>query len=328
MGTGVLVAGAACSSTANTASAGRRSTRASSSEPTQSVSTPGATPATTPEAEAPLPKVDPWTPDAGDLDAGVKAEAARVLEAIGTWQAGVGGALAAARRVAALGQDGRLAHQGGPMLGGSEAAVLEILEAQYGGLLATTSSVLVVCRQWRADSDGSITAGGTTVDVRLTKDTPHWRVTALHPGVPGPPSRPISRLAGMVLADHRIVLPPAARGDILSGHVHDSVLTAMLRIARTYVIDVSVIRSGHPTYVFGTDRLSDHPRGRAFDTWRIDGHLVVDPATPRALVTAYMEAAAEAGSYSVGGPYLPSGSGTQFFSDATHHDHVHAGFAT
>ncbi|MDP9318924.1 MAG: hypothetical protein M3O94_07605, partial [Actinomycetota bacterium] len=125
MGAGVLVAGAACSSTANTASAGRRSTRASSSEPTQSVSTPGRTPVTTPEAEAPLPKVDPWTPDAGDLDAGVKAEAARVLEAIGTWQAGVGGALAAARRVAALGQDGRLAHQAGPMLGGSEAAVLE-----------------------------------------------------------------------------------------------------------------------------------------------------------------------------------------------------------
>jgi hypothetical protein len=85
-----------------------------------------------------------------------------------------------------------------------------------------------------------------------------------------------------------------------------------------------VIRSGHPLYVFGTSRLSDHPRGRAFDTWQIDGHAVVDPATPRALVTGYMRAAAAAGSYNVGGPYRLSGA--TYFSDATHHDHVHAGF--
>jgi hypothetical protein len=82
------------------------------------------------------------------------------------------------------------------------------------------------------------------------------------------------------------------------------------------------------TYVFGTSRLSEHPQGRAFDTFRIDGRLVVDPATPRALVTSYMEAAAAAGSYNVGGPYQLSGGGNQFFSDPTHHDHVHAGFTT
>jgi hypothetical protein len=39
-----------------------------------------------------------------------------------------------------------------------------------------------------------------------------------------------------------------------------------------------------------------------------------------------MRAAAAAGSYNVGGPRLLSGS--QFFSDDTHHDHVHAGFLT
>jgi hypothetical protein len=109
--------------------------------------------------------------------------------------------------------------------------------------------------------------------------------------------------------------------------VHPSVLTSMLKLAGTYRIGVSVVRSGHPKFVFGTDRLSDHPRGRAFDTWRIDGRMVVDPATPRSLVTRYMEAAAAAGSYNVGGPYL-LGSAPQFFSDQTHHDHVHAGFAT
>jgi hypothetical protein len=38
-----------------------------------------------------------------------------------------------------------------------------------------------------------------------------------------------------------------------------------------------------------------------------------------------MEASAAAGSYNVGGPYQLSGR-PRYFGDATHHDHVHAGF--
>jgi hypothetical protein len=38
--------------------------------------------------------------------------------------------------------------------------------------------------------------------------------------------------------------------------------------------------------VFGTDRRSDHPLGRAFDTWRIADQVVVRPSTPRALISA------------------------------------------
>lgn len=71
---------------------------------------------------------------------------------------------------------------------------------------------------------------------------------------------------------------------------------------------------------------SDHPLGRAFDTCRIGVHAVVDPGTPRRLVSAYMEALAAGGSYNVGGPVL-LGAPPQYFSDRTHHDHVHAGFS-
>ena len=149
----------------------------------------------------------------------------------------------------------------------------------------------------------------------------------MHPSRPGPPARRLSSAARRVLRHPRIELPPAARADVLSGQVHDSVLTAMLTLAHRYTIGVSVVRSGHPLHVFGTSRLSDHPQGRAFDTWRVDGHPVVDARTPRRLVTGYMEAAAAAGSYNVGGPYL-LGAAPQFFSDATHHDHVHAGFTS
>ncbi|HEY6933752.1 MAG TPA: hypothetical protein VI452_10165 [Marmoricola sp.] len=204
------------------------------------------------------------------------------------------------------------------------------MDAQYGGLLERSASVLVVTRSWHIDRHGRLRTGGATYDVRVARTgrtRTRWRVTAVHPSRPGPPAHQLSAAADEVLTHPRIDLPPAAHADVLSGHVHDSVLTAMLTLARRHRIGVSVVRSGHPLLVFGTDRPSDHPPGRAFDTWRIDGHPVVDAATPRRLVTGYMEAAAAAGSYNVGGPYL-LGAAPQFFSDRTHHDHVHAGFAT
>jgi hypothetical protein len=238
-----------------------------------------------------LPRVRPWTPNRGDVEPAAKTQAVRATE--------------------------RLLHRAGVR------SVVEVIDAQYGGILANSASVLVVCRQYTA-ANGKVSTGGTTVDVRLRKSGGTWRVTAMHPAQPGRPAAHLSTSASRVLASHRITLPPASMADVRSGAVHDSVLTAMLRLAENYRIGVSVIRSGHPLYVFGTSRLSDHPRGRAFDTWQIDGHAVVDPVTPRSLVTGYMRAAAAAGSYNVGGPYRLSGS--TYFSDATHHDHVHAGF--
>jgi hypothetical protein len=259
----------------------------------------------------------------------IKETAARLVEAIGTWSLGDGGSRQAARRVAALGQPGRLGRASYPPLNSSaDAAALQVIEAQYGGLLTTTASVLVVCRQWHLDAQGRVVSGGTTVDVRLSKAGSRWSVTSVRPGRIRPAARPVPTLVRAVLAEPRLDLPPAARADIASGRIHDSVLTAMLRLARQYRIGVSVVQCGHPTYVFGTDRLSDHSRGRAFDTWSIDGHRVADRSTPTALVTDYMRAAAAAGSYNVGGPVQLSGGPGQFFSNAAHHDHVHAGFVS
>lgn len=232
----------------------------------------------------------PWQASSGDIEPVVKVTAARHIERLGT---------DATHRI-------------------------QVLEAQYGGLLSGSASVLVVCRSWTLH-DGRLTEDGHTFDVRLVSRGSAWVVTAVHPSDPGPPTTRPSTAARSVLASHRIVLPPAARADVRSGQVHDSVLEAMLRMSQRWTVGVSVVRSGHPIYVFGTGRLSDHPRGRAFDTWQIDGHAVVSPATPRSLVVAYMEAMANLGSYNVGGPVL-LGSAPQFFSDQTHHDHVHAGF--
>lgn len=275
---------------------------------------------------APLPTVSAWTPDSADLMPGVKAQAARLVEALGSWPVDGQGVAAAAARARTLGQDGRLAGQAGSLLTPSPAAAVHVLAVQYGGILPGRASVLVACRQWRAGPGRQVRSGGTTVDVRLEAAQPHWNVTELHPARPGPPAGWVSALAREVLGADRIELPPAARADVLAGRVHDGVLRALLRLSASYRIGVSVIRSGHPLHIFGTSRVSDHSRGRAFDTYRIDGRLVVDESTPRDLVTGFMRAAVADGSYNVGGPYLPPGTGAAFFSSPTHHDHVHAGF--
>lgn len=239
-----------------------------------------------------LPEVRAWQPAPGELVPACKLAAVRRIEAAGN----------------------------------TRNRSLQVIDAQYGGLLTDTASVLVVTRSWRVAGQ-RLVPNGHTYDVRLSRSGATWRVTAVHPSRPGAPVRTVSPTVQRVLREDRITLPPAGRSDLESGSVHDSVALAMLAVSRRHRIGVSVVRSGHPIYVFGTGRLSDHPQGGAFDTWAIDGHSVVDPLTPRRLVEDYMHAVASAGSYNVGGPYL-LGAAPQWFSDDTHHDHVHAGFTT
>ncbi|MEV4921705.1 hypothetical protein [Streptomyces roseoverticillatus] len=283
-----------------------------------------------PPSPAGLPRPAAWRPGPSDVRPDVKLRAVQLIEALGTWRDGAGGVAKARERVAALGLPPALAGQAGPLLSGADTAVVEVTDAQYGGILAGSASVLVVCRQWTRTGGGPVVAGGTTVDVRLAEGAPRWSVGELHPAAPGPAAATLPEEARRVLDEDRIRLPVAAEADIRGGGVHASALRAMLRLAERYRIDVSVVRSGHPLNVFGTGRPSDHPPGRAFDVWRIDGRAVVGRSTPRALVEAFMRDAAAAGSYNVGGPLLPSGAGAgpQFFTDDTHHDHVHVGFGS
>jgi hypothetical protein len=211
-------------------------------------------------------------------------------------------------------------------LGNTAGHRLHVIDAQYGGLLADSASVLVICESWHLDG-GLLVPDGHTFDVRVTRVAGSWSVTAVYPSSPGRALARHSTAARRVLSSSRIALPPAARDDVESGQVHDTVLEAMLAVSKRWMIAVSVIRSGHPRYVFGTSRLSDHPRGRAFDTWAIDQIPVVADGPPDPVVAAYMETLAGLGSYNVGGPVL-LGAAPQYFTDRTHHDHVHAGFQT
>ena len=318
----LLVAGCTAPRSSPTTSSAATAPSASPAPGGSAATTPASTPTPTPPQ---LPVTTAWSADGNEIEGAVKLVATRMIETLGTWDVAQAGVAAAGARLSALGIDPGLASQAAGLLSGGTAAALQVIDAQYGGLLSSSASVLIPTRQWVIDPSGTQTKRGWTFDVRLSAASPAWRVTAINPSNPGAAAA-VDSLATQVLGSSRIDLPPASRADIASGQVQDSVLRALLTLSKTYTIGVSVIRSGHPLYVFGTTRLSDHPRGRAFDTWRINGVPVVASTTPRSLVTGYMQAAAAAGSYNVGGPYRLSGS--VYFSDQTHHDHVHAGFST
>jgi hypothetical protein len=256
----------------------------------------------------------------------VKQAAALLAETAGSWSEGEGGIRRTARRLQVAGYDPNLVDDLGPLLTDDESAVAEVRVAQYGGILSTSASVLIVVDQWVVRMDGRLRRRGTTLDVRLVADEPRWTVTAVRPAQPGRRTGEVTGAARRLLASDRVTLPPAAARDVRSGVIADSVLRSLNSLSAAHRLDVSVLRSGHPLRVFGTGRTSDHTEGRAVDIWALDGLPIIKPGL-RTMVADFMQAARAAGAYQVGGPVDPDGSGTSYFADATHQDHIHLGFA-
>ncbi len=285
----------------------------------------GGTPSPSESTTAALPRTTIWRPSPREVSPNVKLAAVRLVEAAAVWDVGDGGIAAARTRVRASGNDPELAADLAPVVSDDPASAAQVVTAQYGGILAGSASVLVVLDQWRLGVDGRVRRRGTTLDVRLVADEPQWAVTAVRPARPGRPSGEISREAKQVLGNDRIVLPFAARRDVRAGVIDGSVLQALVSLARRHRLDVSVLRSGHPLRVFGTDRTSNHTEGLAVDIWALDGRSIISSGYSKA-VANFMRAAREGGAYQVGGPVDLDGSGASFFSDDTHQDHIHLGF--
>jgi hypothetical protein len=276
-------------------------------------------------ADSTLPSTQAWRPRQGEVQPAVKAQATRLIESVGAWSGLAGSVAAARRRASAAGFNAALVDGLSDLLGPEQSAVVQVRDAQYGGILSDSASVLVVVDQWTGNPGGAIRPGGSTFDVRLVRASPIWRVIDVFPAAPDSPRSHLTRKAEAVLANDRIRLPFAARADVAAGGIHDTVLSALNALAVDHVADVSVLRSGHPLHVFGTSRLSDHPRGRAVDIWALDDQPLVLPRN-RPLAVNAMRFAVAHGAYNVGGPVQLNGS--QYFSDRTHQDHVHMGFRT
>lgn len=183
-----------------------------------------------------LPRTRPWHPQKGEVDPSVKACATLLVKTVDAWTASAGTVAAARKRAAEVAFDPSLVDALAPLLGDGHSAVLQVSDAQYSGILGTSASVLVVVDQWRLMPNGSLRVGGTTVDVRLAKVSPHWRTVDVLPTRPGSPMAHLTSVAQRVLFKSRIRLPDTARADVLASGIHDTVLALLLEISTLHVM--------------------------------------------------------------------------------------------
>lgn len=299
-----------------------------SAEPRTSAASP-ASPSPPPPEPTPPPTLAPepaWTAGPGEVRPEIKTTATRFVETVGSWADGGGDVPAVEGRLRDAGFDPAMAGQvPGLVDDGATASSVTVVYPQYGGLTRTTASVMVTTTQHLLDDDGRRQERQSTVDVRLAMAPADgsWKVTGVSPDPPAPASGGASPAAQAVLDNPNVRLPGAAASDVREGRVSSELLQLLDGLAAGHVLDVQVFSSGHPTNVFDTDRQSRHSMGRAVDVWRIDGHPVVDPATPRELLEGVMREAAGLGATEVGGPFDLNGGGPGFFTDAVHQDHLH-----
>lgn len=312
---------------------------ACSSEPARPAAGPSAAPPPT-RPPAPSPSPSPtlataprWAPLAAEPLPELKQAAADFVQALASRDAGVR-------------PEDALAAAGAPLLdGGAALAVAAPLFAearsratvvypQFGGLApdgpgAVEACVMVVVRQTLVAASGATQDQVRTCDVRLSRRSGGWQVTGLVSVGGEPVDRPggLDPATAAVLDDPRLELPDSARWDVHAGRIARDVLQVLRDAAARAPVSVAVLRSGHPEQVFGTDRLSDHTRGRAVDVWAVGGAPVVGQRLDAGPVRAVLEGALadprvrQAGSPP--GTDLDGPARRRSFANLVHSDHLH-----
>jgi murein DD-endopeptidase MepM/ murein hydrolase activator NlpD len=187
-------------------------------------------------------------------------------------------------------------------------------------------------------------SGGYNVE-NMEDPLPHLRQAyGLHGGAPpvheAPPQTPAPEpvqpglggsseqaLFDSLLRNPRVHLSPEARQDLAAGTTDLRVAAVLAKAAEHHEVEVSVIKTGHDQFVSGSSNVSNHFYGRALDIASVDGSPV-NPAN-----VAARELAGELGQLpgairptEIGSPWPLSGS--EYFSDAAHQNHIHLGFDT
>jgi hypothetical protein len=201
-----------------------------------------------------------------------------------------------------------------------------VLYPQMGGLLADRASVMVVVEQTAGPGDEPRLVETRTLDVRLVRVAGSWTFDGLSSAGGEPIARPpdLSAAARAVLDDPRIELPDSASWDIYQGTISPSLLRLMADMADRSSYGVVVLRTGHPTHVFGTSRVSQHSVGQAVDLYRVGRPLVVDERGAGSAtqgLARWLCGRAELGQ--IGSPWVLADGGSRSFTDRVHQDHLH-----
>jgi hypothetical protein len=280
-----------------------------------------------PEGPPPAPEpAPPYEVSANETHPNAKAAGAAVVQALLTYEPDESLDTIVARATDQLGDAddvdaaAEIFHEGAWSRG-------EVVYPQFGGLTDDRCSIMAVARQTVGLPDGEELVELRTLDVRLRVVQGHWTFERLASAGGVPVARPddLDDDAVAVLDDERIELPDSARWDIHRGAIVPALLRAMTRMAEVsggYA--VNVLDTGHPTNVFGTDRVSDHTRGRAVDIHQIGDRLVIDDREPGSLTQQVVEQLYENPKEPVlGSPWALDGFGGRSFTDPVHQDHLH-----
>lgn len=268
---------------------------------------------------------EPWEPGPNEVEAEAKTVAARVAEALTNYRLGAAADVPAAvtddpaRRDAVRGT-------AAPLLDDDRWSHGRVLYAQLGGRSSDRTSVMVVVEQRIGGGGDATTTTTRTLDVRLVRRDGAWAFDLLASSggepVPRPDDLPAEAVA--VLDDDRISLPDSARWDIHAGEVDLRLLRVMTEIAERTPYGVVTLARGHPVHVFGTDRLSDHTRGRAVDIAVVADVPVVDDRHEASLTYELVDwLRSHPLVRQVGSPWALDGYGGRSFTDVVHQDHLH-----
>lgn len=200
----------------------------------------------------------------------------------------------------------------------------QILYPQLGGLTADRVSVMVVTRQTVGSSSVPEFSVVRTLDIRLVMGDLGWEFDRLASAGGAFESVEDLALAHAVAADPRIEMPDSARLDILGGEVSPVLLEVMLDIADITPYGVTVMATGHPYHVFGTNSVSHHTGGRAIDINRVGlRHVIDDRAQGSATWGLVQQLWEDPRVVQVGSPWDTDGGPSRSFTNTVHQDHIH-----
>lgn len=280
-----------------------------------------------PAQGASLPRARSYVPLRDEIRPRCKEAAARAIEQALTWSDSQGNAIS--RRLSGTPAAARVADMLRPLVTDDAASVASVIYPQYGGLNSalTKASVMVVGRQTLlGQGEDRPRVREFIVDVRLSASSGVWSVSSATVGIAPSPGE-LGPEARALLDNPRIRLPEPARADVAAAVISPDVVALLNTLSQSWRLDVHVLRTGHPRNVFGTNRVSNHTRGRAVDIRAINGIPVI--GAERSLWEPVAKEAARLGSTEVGAPGLPEKTTKLppvFFTNPTHKDHLHLGF--
>ncbi|MEO6713834.1 MAG: hypothetical protein ABIM89_10445 [Mycobacteriales bacterium] len=267
----------------------------------------------------------PYEPPSGETYVNGKRLAGRVGQRLATFPPRASIRELTRALVAAGGRRAELDGTVAPLLDPERRSAGEVLFVQLSGVTATTFGAMVIVRQHFEDAAGIREEVVRVMDVRLRRTDGPWSVDRIASVGGTAVQRPanVSPAEARVLDHPNIQLPDTARWDIHRGGIDDGLLVALADAADRWPIAVTVLRTGHPRYVWATDRESAHASGYAADVYAVNGRLVQRQRESRSNAERLAAALLAGGARQVGSPWNLRPGDRRSFTDRVHQDHVH-----